>query len=66
MNVGQAITAGMRADRRRDHRRLVREFRHYNVMYAWLEWGWAIHGNRHLGQGGDNYPYGWYRQRWDK
>lgn len=45
MNVGKAITAGMRADRERDINRAC--WGHWGVehmyrMQAWYWWGWSL------------------------
>jgi hypothetical protein len=46
VNVGQAITDGMRADRTRDLLRLMGDYRYRHVVQAYCWWGWAIHDDR--------------------
>lgn len=54
MNVGHAITAAMREQRRRDANGLNWS-RHRNVFLAWWWWGWSINGRGGLGYSGSDY-----------
>ena len=57
MNAGQAITAAMRDQRKRDFHLMRRRScaEHYNVLMAWLWWGWDINGRGGLGYPGIEY-----------
>lgn len=55
LNVGRAITAGMRVDRERDLRGAMWGYwghEHVDRMKAWCWWGWSIDGNGGLGRPG--------------
>lgn len=52
MNVGKAITAAMRDQRRKDMAVLARNISHYYAVMAYWWWGWDIHGRGGLGKPG--------------
>ena len=55
MNVGRAITDGMRADRARDLENAcwgAWGWKHVNRLKAWCWWGWNLNGNGGLGYPG--------------
>lgn len=55
MNVGRAITEAMREQRMKDWNRMAwANADHWHRLYAYVQWGWAIHGKRHLGKPGVN------------
>jgi hypothetical protein len=59
MNAGQAITAGMRAQRRKDLLRLKRGLStsDRNAFDAWLMWGWHVYKRGGTGIPGATYPW---------
>lgn len=53
MNVGEAITEAMREQRMKDWWRIgMKSTAHHHLLYAYINWGWAIHGTSHLGKPG--------------